>query len=167
MLPVLPRKKSTSIPDLSWVRKFQRNSLWLKPFCYFVNWSKKGFRTPFNYPLSNRRFPFEIPMKISTNRLKEYIALTEAGRNERCWPQSGLEWEAIEAYETLKGGLERHCDRRGLNLHQAMLMLINWANYGCYSGFRRTHKLFWGTNVPKGKKSWLPRNRCWPFPTDG
>ncbi len=77
--------------------------------------------------VESRGSSFEIPMKISINRLKKYIALTESPEEiGALLTQSGLEVEGIEEYESIQGGLagivigevltcEKHPDADKLN----------------------------------------------------
>lgn len=112
--------------------------------------------------------PFEIPMKISINRLKKYIALTESPEEiGALLTQSGLEVEGIEAYESIKGGLEgivigevltceKHPDADKLSLTTVDIGLAETSQIVCGA-----------PNVAKGQKVLVATMGAMLYPTEG
>ncbi|MFT7364257.1 MAG: phenylalanyl-tRNA synthetase beta chain, partial [Algoriphagus sp.] len=107
-------------------------------------------------------------MKISINRLKKYIALTESPEEiGALLTQSGLEVEGIEAYESIKGGLagivigevltcEKHPDADKLKLTTVDIGQLEPSQIVCGA-----------PNVAKGQKVLVATIGATLYPTEG
>jgi len=107
-------------------------------------------------------------MKISINRLKKYIAITESPEEVGALlTQSGLEVEGIEAYESIKGGLEgivigevltceKHPDADKLSLTTVDIGLSEPSQIVCGA-----------PNVAKGQKVLVATMGAMLYPTEG